>query len=260
MDQENTSEIPKHSKHPIMHVSRRDFLRFSEIAAISTLVTSFPPLLSFSSSSFNARLLQDTDLLEQALNILSNAALFQDTALELQMLGFQFAPTLASVTHSSAYEQLIGIAIAHQNPTNPRTGADLLATIDLSQKELKAVEYLVGWCLVDSLELFHVIFDGRLPLYEELRDDRLIYDTPPRMLRPRSEQNLSYWRPDSPPVRPEDLVLDGWPVEMPDWTYWYYNGCANAGWRAEDDALFYRCTQISEHRSPRSKEIRAIDL
>jgi len=226
---------------PGSDLSRRQFLQVAEIAIVGAAASKIPVI----SSSFGA----PADDVEEALGIAENSPMFQEAIAYLFSLGIEFKVTPDAVKLSSIKEPLIGLVLRHDQSTSKRMGADVILTVDLQNKVLNTVQAATGWSLLDSLQVASVLFDIRLPLYPEWRDDRLHYDTPPRMLRPGIEQQWSFWRPDSPPERPEDLVLYGWPAETRDSHYWYFDGCNLAGWVDDQGFLIYRCEQVEEHQS-----------
>ncbi len=247
------------SNQPILSINRRHFLKLSGITILSAFIdVQISPLRS---STIHSNALQtNEDKIKEVLEIALKSSMYQETVMELERLNYQFVADLPFVTYTIEYEDLFGLLLKHKSSTNPRTGADLVMTFNLEKQSLDSLEYAIGWCLLDSLEISSVFFDAGKPLYEELRPERIYYEDPPRMIRPRSEQFQSFSRPDSPEVRPEDLVLEGWPIETPVSDYWYYDGCTSADWMPEGNSMFLRCAQIAEHRSKDKSDYRVIDL
>ncbi len=235
-DQSNSRQTNQH----VLPINRRNFLKFSGIALLSTFAD--VQISSLRSPTNHSMAIQiDQDKIEEALEIASKSSMYQEAVLELENLNYHFVADLPFVTYTFEYEDLFGIILKHKSSTNPRTGADLVMTFNLVKQSLDSLEYTIGWCLLNSLEVSSVFFDAGKPLYEELRPERIYYEDPPRMIRPRSEQFQSFSRPDSPKVRPEDLVLEGWPIETPKSDYWHYDGCTLADWMTEGDSMFLCC-------------------
>jgi hypothetical protein len=163
-------------------------------------------------------------------------------------LGLSFNVTVDSALFASLQEPLAGFVLPHSQSPSRRMGADLALTVDVAQGLVTSVHFLTGWSLVDMLEVASITFDVRNPLYEESRDGRIQYDTPPALIRPRIEDYWTFPRPDSPPMTDADLVETGWPphAEDPAAGYWHYGGCNQTGWMVEREAWVYRCVQVRE--------------
>ena len=198
--------------------------------------------------------------IRKALEIAKKESMFQEAVVELEALNIQFNIVPEAVSASSAQGDLVGLLLHQSSSPSRRMGADLILTVDMSKEILNIVQYLVGWCLVKSTKLKSVIFDIRFPLYEKLREDRIKYDTPPKMTRPRKEHHWSFSRPNSPPLRPEDLVEFGWPPETTDSHFWYFDGCISPGWTVYREANHFLCAQVGEHQSDDSRQQRVLDL
>ena len=194
------------------------------------------------------------------LAIAAGDAMFQEALVELQAAGFGFDLSPLAAQFATVQDNLVGMVIKHNLSLSNRFGVDLILTADLEAGTLFLLQWVIGWSLVDSLEVVSDVFDSRLPLKAEARSPRVQYATPPLMIRPRIEQSWSFWRPGSPPIQPSDLVLTGWPPgpEALNSGYWHYGGCSAATWVSDGLALYYLASQLSEHLG--GTQFRYLDL
>ena len=253
-DQIQDSELNQDSA-----LSRRQFLKIAGVSLAGAAVTLLPTVPT-SIAAFNTLQYLPIEDIRKALEIAKKAPMFQEAITELEAINIRFNIVPESVSASSAQGDLVGLLLHQSSSPSRRLGADLLLTVDLSKEILNIVQYLVGWCLVKSTKLKSVIFDIRFPLYEKLREDTVKYETPPNMIRPRKEHHWSLSRPNSPPVRPEDLVEFGWPPEAPDSHFWYFDGCTSPGWTVYREANHFRCAQAGEHQSDDARQQPVLDL
>jgi hypothetical protein len=242
-----------------MQVSRRQFLKVASVTICGTAAYTILGL-SRGFTDMDAATQSLASSWDEALAISRNAPMFQETISELDGLDLRFDVSEKTIRQTSFQDRYIGLVMKQTDSQSPRMGADLVLTIDLASKTLNVVQRVVGWSLLDTLQVSSVIFDARDPLYEEWRNPRIHYDIPPRMIRPRLERLWSVWRPDSPLPRPEDLVELGWPLETPDSHYWHYGGCSDCVWVADREAWVYRCVQVLEERSGEVEQRRTVDL
>lgn len=229
---------------PSNPITRREFLKAASTVAVGATLSVLPvhPLSSLAASPIKG------EDLAAALEIAVSDALYQEAVAELQALGLTFQPAVDAVRLASIQDGLTGFVLPHRASPSRRMGADLALTVDVAPGLVTSVHFLTGWSLVEMLEMASITFDVRNPLYEESRDGRIQYDTPPALIRPRIEEYWSFPRPNSPSMTDADLVETGWPphAEDPAAGYWHYGGCSQAGWVVEREAWVYRGVQVRE--------------
>jgi hypothetical protein len=247
------------SSYAGLHFSRREFLKLTGIS-FSSVIVSNAQILSINNYFYQPLPPASPTDIEAALTIAKESVMFNEVVGELYSIEFEFNIAKDAVVNSSNNDPLIGLVLHHSQSTSHRFGVDLILTVDIKNSLLNRIQTIVGWSLLDTIEIASSEFDLRLPLYPEYREERVSYDTPPNMIRPRIEHQWSFWRPDSPPITPDDLVQYGWPIEKSDSHYWYFDGCSNASWVNEGGMWVYRCEQVAEHQSDDPKNQRELEL
>jgi hypothetical protein len=241
-------------------LSRREFLKIAEIVSIGTAMNAVPGFSNLVSASISAGEPSDEEV-EAALEIARDSDMFQEVLSGLQALGIEFDISPDFVRLPSWQGSFLGLVLKHSRSPSPRMGADLILATHLSNETLSTLQSIAGWSLLDLLVLNGSLSDLRKPPREEIRNPLVHYDEPPRMIRPRLENLWSFFRPDSPPWRPEDASVEiGWPPETPDTHYWHFGGCNACAWENDQGVWVYRCVQILEERLMESEQRRIVDL
>ena len=243
--------------------SRRVFLKAVSTAAIGIAAA---PLAS-SAHSVNAAVANQSvkppeaapiDLVQKALAIAKADAMYQQALGEVA--GFEIDEDAANAKFTSSQGASVGLVLQNRTSSSPRLGANVVLTVDLASNALNVVQYLVGWCLHDRLQVMSTIFDTRWALYPEITDPRNLEGKPSPLKRPRRVQEWTFLRPDSPPLRKEEMVEVGWPEETAETCYWHHLGCGDAAWTTVDKVDIYRCLVIVEQQSCKPDQQRRLDL
>jgi hypothetical protein len=239
----------------VPRLTRNEFLKTMGVSAAGILAG--VPLLFRMQTSPSLKPQVPLEDLERGFQIAAGDGMVQDSLIGIRSLGFTLSIADESLVSYSAQEDLLGLVLRHQSSSSRRTGADLIATVDLGVGLVTMVQVIVGWSYIDTIDVASMIYDIRLPLYEEPYEGRLGHPDPPVWLRPRLEQQWVYYRPDSPPIRPEDLLEVGWPPdeEAIQAGYWYYGGCSGAEWVLDQETYLYRGVQLVELREPEQRQL-----
>jgi hypothetical protein len=249
----------KNCERSIMQISRRQFLKITGATVLSAASITFPSLsqdiLSFPGSTGTS-----SDDIDAALSIINSSAISQEVVTEFKTFDIEIDISREAVRDSSRQNDLIGLNLQHRSSPSPRFGANLIFTVDLQNKEWVFAQIMMTWCLLDVVQIASVIFDASKSLYEELRSPRVIYNGPPRLLRPRLEQRWSDFRVDPPAPHPRDLVEVGWPIETSETRYWHYGGGSKTVWVPTKKNPIYLCNQVTELQSDESAQARSVDL
>ena len=187
--------------------------------------------------------------LDDALGICNKSPLYLQAVDELGIYDFEFNCSTDTVEYTSIQGHLLGAVLRPTKVRDPRMGATISLTFDLQEHELNVLEFVVIWCLIDIVIAISISFDRWKPLYAELRSQRVEYLEPPRMIRPRIENQWAFVRENPPPLLIEDIVLEGWPAIVPERKYWLFNGSSHAEWANREEITYYRCAQVSERLS-----------
>lgn len=174
-----------------------------------------------------------------AMAIAKGSPHFQQAIARLQDADLRFEVESKDVRLAATNGSSVGLVVRHNISPSPRYGADLILTVDLTANLLTATQFVIGWCLINSLDVASTMFDARNPLEVQLsptRNEELSLT----LVKPRVEQQWSFFRPGSPPQRPEELVEVGWPPEAPEYPRWNYVGCIAAEWIDNQGVLMYR--------------------
>lgn len=192
----------------------------------------------------------NSDNYKQLLIIATQDSIFQEIIVELKLFGFEFEITPRNIGFLSAQDSLIGFVLQQNVSISTRMGANMILTVDLLLNKLIAVQIIIGWSLVNILNVSSRIFDTSNQPYEEMRSNRIKYSDPPKLLRSYIEQSWSFLRENSPEIQLADLIETGWPphAELPDSGYWHFGGCGAAAWLLRKGKWVYHCTQVSEYR------------
>lgn len=186
--------------------------------------------------------------------------MFKEALAWLQAHKLDFSVSSESATLISAVDSLIGFKLSNTVTPSPRYGGELVLTVDLTKQSLRFVQFIIGWCLLNVFDIASTIYDANQPLYEEYRSPRQQYFDPPQLIRPRREQQWSFYRPNSPKADPDEWPKAGWPIEKAGSLRWYFGGCAQAEWAELQGVAIYRCSVVTEFLGVERQQTRELKL
>lgn len=243
MTTSNDCGCPEPTAQPEFSLSRREFLQVGGVAVGGALLAA-APLNLIKPPNFGQTA---PGSVEDALKIALADAMFLEMEEEVKALGMSLNQTADTVKLSGTQDSLTGFVLTHSQSPSKRMGADVALTVDVGRGIVTSVQLVVGWSLVDMLNLAHIMLDYR-DSPEPLYPTRANTGAPPEMLKPRTEEYFYFPRADSPAWKPEDLVETGWTphAEDPAAGYWHYGNSTQAGWILEKGEYVYRCNQAKE--------------
>lgn len=192
--------------------------------------------------------------------IVTASPLFQEVLGELQVYNIGFDVTPTNFHPTSDQGNLVGMRLQHHQAPSPRTGADLILTVDRQASLLVAVQYLIGWCLASSLEIHCTLLDQRRGEYEQPCPKQRPLTAPPIMHRPRLERHWTFPLNHTRPSQPEQVPATGWPPDDPSRRFWQYQGGSGIEWATVHGLAVQRATQVQAQRSNQPDEQRVVNL
>jgi hypothetical protein len=245
-DQQPDSETSTDRQRFAGHVSRRTFLTSVGAAMVGAVAAELAIPASIAAAASPAAS-------NEPWAIAAGSELFQHVIDELVAQQFVFDLNGASFQHTSDRAGLVGLTLRHRQSPSPRSGVDVVLTVDPQSRTLSAIQVIQGWCLDWSLEIHSIMFDGTI--VEEYRRGVLV-----GTYYRRREQHWSFPRDAAsatPP--PSPLPLDGWPAETPDMCPWHYQGCIGMDWDTGKARTVHFGTRILEQRSCQAAQQRIIE-
>jgi len=216
--------------------------------ALPALAQSDPTIFAFQAEDIRA-----------ALDVAVASPMFKEVAEELQRNGFRL-PTDAKdlvPTVTKTLDALVGLALHCEGDVTPRHQADVVLTVDMQRKELLGLQVIKGWSWFDTLFVTGTNFDARWPLYEEIRPSRIVYEDPPKLIRPRAEQSWVFDRASVGSSK-NIQIEEGWPPESESDCFWHFDGCIDIAYNATEYTSAFRCTALRESNRCASPGIQTI--
>ncbi|MGH2545044.1 MAG: hypothetical protein ACRDIB_19805 [Ardenticatenaceae bacterium] len=181
--------------------------------------------------------------------------LFHHFLAELKQAGHHFLLTPNSFVSVAESGNLVALTLRHTQSPSPRTGTDLVLTVDMQQGQLVAAQYLRGVCLDGSLHISSAKVDRRISHRQATSRGDV------RSYVPRSSRFWTFARAaeDIPPP-PDPLPLEGWPPELPGACYWHYRGCTQTVWREVEGFMIRLGAHVVEESTCAPGTFREFDL
>jgi hypothetical protein len=252
------------SKPPDTHASRRTFLK--TVSALGVAAIGHTALNQSVSAASEPVADVPPDKLNDWLAIATSSQLYREALDILTGWGFGFDATAASIAIASENGVFGGFVLQSNTSNSPRFGADLLFSIDQSQRTVLIVQWVLGWCQDAILQVASTILDSRAEFYPINPPSKPVEEgeSPPPLVyvRPRQDKSWAFGRPvPLPPSAVEGLGTEKeWPIPKEGVVYWQYGHCTAAEWVSDKDVSLYRCRQVSETKTDRSEPDREIVL
>jgi len=233
------SKFSTHKSH-----SRRKFLALTGAVVATGAAAHALPALAQANPTIPA---SQTEDIRTALNLAVTSPMFKEVAEQLQASGFKLTTVAQDLipTVSKTLDDLIGLALHCEGEVTPRNQADVILTVDMRRKELTGLQVIKGWSWFDTLFVTGTNFDARWPLYEEIRPARIVYEDPPKLIRPQREQSWVFDRASVESSK-DIQVEEGWPPESESDCFWHFDGCVDIAYEATEYIAAFRCIALRE--------------
>lgn len=169
--------------------------------------------------------------------------LWQVVVKELAVFDFGFAADSSAFTEVAAQEALIALQTVQQKTPSPRTGADILVTVDVDQRTVVAIQYIFAGAQAAALEVHAVRLTPESLVFEEVQTRGGALLRP----GPRVEQHWSFPRSTLlADLRAYPLIEHGWPDDAVGGPAWHYSGVQGAAWQKGAQGFYWAATTIAE--------------
>jgi hypothetical protein len=167
------------------------------------------------------------------------------TIINVPDVAFDFS--LETLTVHATQDNSVGLVFKQAKTSNPRLGADLILTCDLEARQVVVAHFLIGISQAHALELHSITVDARERLIVIPVDPRAQAEGgTSRAMRQRLERYWAHPHQDPAPLDQREMVLEGWPPDLPEVPRWYYTGCTDAAFTQKGKEFVLQATQVGK--------------
>jgi hypothetical protein len=192
--------------------SRRAVLKAAGFATVSAFVTTFAPSAQSDVEAQSGSPDQSPappQLIESSVNVALESPLVKREITYLQQLGLVIDLSAKMVKQSALSDNLIGLLFATVKTPSPRFGANLVLTVDAKSNLLLALQHVISWSLLSSLEIESTFFNATDPLEIDIGGPNRDGIVVPQIIHPHIEQHWTFPRAEPLPPQHEELVESG---------------------------------------------------